>query len=174
MVEIEYGNIESLEKSGLIKGTPVVIFTHGFLVNISNGGCDPIKDGIFNLKISQMEIVFILTNTLFVALLRENYKNVMCVDWGKLAAPNMDILPLSTFLPILFYPEVAFAGNIVGRRLGDFLIFLKRQKFVNSFQDFHLIGHSIGAHSSGIAGMRILDQEHVKIGRITGLDPAGI
>lgn len=35
--------------------------------------------------------------------------------------------------------------------------------------DFHCIGHSLGSHICGYAGSRI-----VGLGKITGLDPAGL
>lgn len=37
----------------------------------------------------------------------------------------------------------------------------------------HLIGHSLGAHVSGVAGKIVNEQTNQSIHRITGLDPAG-
>ncbi|CAH1990973.1 unnamed protein product [Acanthoscelides obtectus] len=38
--------------------------------------------------------------------------------------------------------------------------------------DFHIIGHSLGAHIAGYAGDFFKDMHRERIGRITGLDPA--
>ena len=37
---------------------------------------------------------------------------------------------------------------------------------------FHVIGHSLGAHIAGYAGAHLQQYFHVKLPRITGLDPA--
>uniref|UniRef100_A0A2A4J690 Lipase domain-containing protein n=1 Tax=Heliothis virescens TaxID=7102 RepID=A0A2A4J690_HELVI len=39
--------------------------------------------------------------------------------------------------------------------------------------DIHLIGHSLGSHISGFAGKSFTDLTGHRVGRITGLDPAG-
>ena len=39
-------------------------------------------------------------------------------------------------------------------------------------EDFHIIGHSLGAQIAGYAGERIQKLTNRKIGRISGLDPA--
>ena len=41
-------------------------------------------------------------------------------------------------------------------------------------QDFHIIGHSLGAHIAGYAGEKLISmsRETGKLGRITALDPA--
>merc|ERR1712018_796293 len=42
----------------------------------------------------------------------------------------------------------------------------------SKLQKIHLIGHSLGSHVMGQAGKQIKADHDVKIGRITGLDPA--
>lgn len=56
----------------------------------------------------------------------------------------------------------------VGEYVAAFIEFLGAETQV-SFDDIHILGHSLGAHVAGYIGNYVPK----KIGRITGLDPAG-
>ncbi|CAH0717571.1 unnamed protein product, partial [Brenthis ino] len=61
--------------------------------------------------------------------------------------------------------------RFIGRRLGEMLAGL-----VYKGQDpkhIHIIGHSLGAHISGFAGKTFENITGFRVGRISGLDPAG-
>lgn len=79
--------------------------------------------------------------------------NVIIVDWS-----HGNLLP---------YGQAAANTRIVGAQIA-----LVVNALIHSFDvaagNFHIIGHSLGAHICGYAGERIPG-----LGRITGLDPAG-
>lgn len=54
-----------------------------------------------------------------------------------------------------------------------FMIFLKKANFISKLRDIYIISHNLGAHVSGLAGVEINLETNKKIGRITGVDPAG-
>ncbi|XP_041975192.1 pancreatic triacylglycerol lipase-like isoform X2 [Aricia agestis] len=80
--------------------------------------------------------------------------NVIVVDWSKVASG-------------LYTTSVRGVPD-VGRHLGQFLIWLINNAGGN-WNNVHLIGFSLGAHVVGNAGRTC----NGRIGRITGLDPAG-
>ncbi|CAL1528108.1 unnamed protein product [Lymnaea stagnalis] len=93
------------------------------------------------------------------ALLDAEDLNVILVDWQAGAkGPN-------------YYQAVAntrVVGAMIGRLIQDFHTVANA-----NFGNFHLIGHSLGAQIMGYAGKEIFRLTNQKVGRISGLDPAG-
>ncbi|XP_022103826.1 pancreatic lipase-related protein 2-like [Acanthaster planci] len=89
------------------------------------------------------------------AVLRESDVNVIMVDWRKAAAG------------LLKYPQCRVNSRLVGRQLGILLKLLHDHRNLD-YAHVHIVGHSLGAHLSGLAGKYLGGQ----VGRITGLDPA--
>ncbi|XP_055308491.1 lipase member H-like [Sitodiplosis mosellana] len=81
--------------------------------------------------------------------------NVIGVDWSDLAKNN-------------FYFTPARQTRDVGSYIAEMIDFMCTVKGAD-INTFHLIGHSLGAHTVGYAGMYT---KTGKIPRITGLDPA--
>lgn len=81
--------------------------------------------------------------------------NVILVNW--------------TNIDTIFYPAARWHVPLIGERVGYLLDFLRLVYEVPA-SSLHLIGHSLGAHISGMAGSLT---QWGTVGRITGLDPAG-
>ncbi|XP_058819416.1 lipase member H-like isoform X2 [Topomyia yanbarensis] len=89
------------------------------------------------------------------AYLMRQDMNVLVVDWSPLADDT-------------FYFKSAFATRDVGRHVGALVdrMVAERGTDLNSV---HIVGHSLGAHTSGFAGSFVRSG---KVSRVTGLDPA--
>lgn len=87
-------------------------------------------------------------------LLYQEEVNVILVDWSKIAG-GID------------YINIAKRTVDVGSCVARFLEFLVEKGA--DLDDFHLIGHSLGAHVAGFAGAAL---RNGTVARITGLDPA--
>ncbi|XP_022105423.1 pancreatic lipase-related protein 2-like [Acanthaster planci] len=87
------------------------------------------------------------------ALLAAGNLNIFLVDWAA-GARNL-------------YTQSVQNTRVVGRVIARFIQFLNTETGT-SFDQVHLIGHSLGAHIAGYAGAY-----QPGIARITGLDPAG-
>jgi len=87
--------------------------------------------------------------------------NVARVDWGKGASHDT-------------YYQSAANTEIVGEEIAKFFVLLLEKFPTMKLEQFHIIGHSLGAHAAGYGGaiFKKLDRQGRQIGRITGLDPA--
>uniref|UniRef100_A0A8D2LU28 Hepatic triacylglycerol lipase n=1 Tax=Varanus komodoensis TaxID=61221 RepID=A0A8D2LU28_VARKO len=84
------------------------------------------------------------------------HTNVIIADWLALAHAH--------------YPIAVRNTRVSGQEIAWFLEWLEKSVHFHRSKA-HLIGYSLGAHTAGFAGSFIRGRE--KIGRITGLDPAG-
>ncbi len=89
-----------------------------------------------------------LIETKNLILIKENV-NLIIVDWQAFND----------------YPQAAANTQIVGVEIALLIEFLISKSLMR-ISDFHLIGHSLGAHCSGYAGKRL----NGTIGRITGIE----
>ncbi|PAA86349.1 hypothetical protein BOX15_Mlig003920g3 [Macrostomum lignano] len=90
------------------------------------------------------------------ALLLHGDHNVVLVDWSK-----------GNQLP---YTQATANTRVVGALIAQLIMWLETQFGANREQ-FHLLGHSLGSHIAGYAGERLTGSR--RLGRITGMDPAG-
>lgn len=77
------------------------------------------------------------------------------VDWGKMATDTN-------------YMRAAASTRNVGRNIAmviDRMVTHHRAYL----KDIHIIGHSLGAHTAGFAGMYLIQEKGKQVGRITGL-----
>lgn len=88
--------------------------------------------------------------------------NILVVNWTE----------LSTY-PAFKYPDAVDSVYYAGKDVANFLVILKVRLMITHWNQVHIIGHSLGAHVAGVAGYWIWKMTHSKVGRITGLDPAG-
>lgn len=91
-------------------------------------------------------------------------RNIIAVDWGKLAANNASEVPS--------YIYGANNVNIVADRVGKLVVLIQQLRNI-PFSSFHLVGWSLGAHVAGAAGYTVQTSTGQNVSRVTGLDPAG-
>lgn len=89
------------------------------------------------------------------AMLDREDSNVILVVWRNGAKHN-------------FYPRSASNTRVMGALTGELMKYLSLRAGA-LLEDMWCVGHSLGAHTCGFAGKRTGG----KLGRITGLDPAG-
>lgn len=93
--------------------------------------------------------------------------------WLQLEDVNVILISWSSSNRVIYSSAVANTP-LVGRQITIFLNYLAEMNGYDLFnsnfaQNIHFIGHSLGAHIAGFLGSDL----NGKLGRITGLDPAG-
>uniref|UniRef100_A0A182QQE5 Lipase domain-containing protein n=1 Tax=Anopheles farauti TaxID=69004 RepID=A0A182QQE5_9DIPT len=131
--EFHFNGLSSIVQAGFKRDLPTTILVHGWLGSSESVVIDPLAK----------------------ALLAQDDKNVIAVDWEQGA---------STLLyPVARYrvPKVA---TIVATLIDNLVVGLGQD-----IDRIGIVGHSLGAHIAGIAGKKVRSG---KIGFIVGLDPA--
>ncbi|CAB3232374.1 unnamed protein product [Arctia plantaginis] len=88
----------------------------------------------------------------------------------KKGAGNILALDASAYIDFLYLRAstiIRFIGEAMGKALADMV------KVGLDPAAVHLVGHSLGSHIAGFAGKTVLGLTGSRIGRISGLDPAG-
>lgn len=100
------------------------------------------------------------TQTIVSSYIERGGHNILVIGWSNYAAGNY-----------LFeaVPNVHRVGDVVGKTL----VSMKKSGF--KVENFHLVGHSLGAHLVGAVGRSVFisSKRSFKMKRITALDPAG-
>ena len=91
------------------------------------------------------------------ALLDHGDFNVVVVDWGGGSGS--------------LYSQSAANTRLVGLEIAHLIESLVANLGARA-EDFHVIGHSLGAHIAGYCGESVSKRGLGKLGRISGLDPA--
>ncbi|XP_021957052.1 endothelial lipase isoform X2 [Folsomia candida] len=100
-------------------------------------------------------------------------KNYIVVDWSRLSRPGHTDLIEPLVYPVVYPAIVVRNVPTVSKGISEFLQFLV-DSGQTEWSQVHIVGHSLGAHISGYVGDIVQDNnDGEKVGRITGLDPAG-
>ncbi|CAG0901835.1 unnamed protein product [Darwinula stevensoni] len=91
-------------------------------------------------------------------LLEARNQNVVVLSWLGGSGPP--------------YTQAVANIRLVGVMAAHFLAFLAREAGTR-MEEVHVVGHSLGAHMASYIGSTLKDMGVGRLGRITGLDPAG-
>lgn len=143
-----------IDASKLKKNKPVVFIIHGW----TNNG--------------QVPWIQNLTRV----LLKRSDCNVISVDWKKPAngsypstVPKVRKVGKCLLFKVYFALTTFF---VVGEIVGDAIVTLVQKEKI-PLKNFHVIGHSLGAHVVAFAAQRVKSKLRKPLPWITGLDPAG-
>ena len=91
-------------------------------------------------------------------------------EYLKFADVNVIVVDYSVYaMPMMYFTSL---HEVVAEKLTDLIEFLVKNYGVK-LSSFHILGMSWGAHVAGVAGHTLKERLGSKLGRISGLDPAG-
>jgi len=156
--ELIFNNTDSVVNSRYNKSNPVILLSHGFTQNYT----------------TQFPVY---PRNAYLQAGFANTTNLIVVNWGKLSsAKNNEPFPIpvvGAILDLPLYKEAVDNVYVVGKRVQEFLVWLESNKFLTpGGESIHLLGQSLGAHVSGMAGHYYKNVTRKRIHRITGTDPA--
>ncbi|ODN02431.1 Pancreatic triacylglycerol lipase [Orchesella cincta] len=147
--EIIPGDSKSLLTSKYNKWHFPVILIHGYGQNYSTSFPQLTKDAFLKQKLPV---------------------NVIVADWsGIIQKLNVVVNRRHG----IHGPLTTVNADLIGKRVGEFIVFLINHGVLTDPTRVHLVGFSLGAQISGIAGQHAKHYTGRPIQRITGLDPAG-
>ncbi|CAG7732800.1 unnamed protein product, partial [Allacma fusca] len=144
--ELKLKDDSTFSNTNIRPNEPLVILVHGFLQVHSCSFPQDVKDAY--LQSGQTH-------------------NVINVDYGSLACYGW-----SNSLSPLCYPSAVGKIQTVAKQISDLIARLV-SKGLTTPNKVQIVGVSLGAHVAGIAGKTYLKDHGRKLGRVTGLDPAG-
>lgn len=92
-------------------------------------------------------------------LVYDKHASVIVIDWKGGSSPP-------------YYQAVANI-RLVGAIVAHMIYGIFEELKLRNLDQIHFIGHSLGAHMGGYAGYYLQRDFELKLGRITGMDPAG-
>lgn len=81
---------------------------------------------------------------------------MIVVDWNWLASDTI-------------YFNSAYNTRIVGERVGEFIVYLRKTRFIKSYKSVHMVGFSLGAHVAGYAAKHVKKTVKIRVARVTGI-----
>ncbi|WAR23442.1 LIPR2-like protein [Mya arenaria] len=158
-VRIVYNEQASLRNSNFSTSRPTKFVIHGFNNDIKTEWPYVMKDELLkNHSNKEHCFIFIMRTYAHTILCSKADVNVFLVFWGNGA--NLGFL----------YDQAATNTQVVAAEIR--VLILNMVSLGADVNQVHLIGHSLGAHTSGYVGGRLKSDHHLVLGRITGLDPA--
>ena len=140
---IDYQNVDGIGSTEFSKNSETIFLVHGWQSSSESWPMDAVDALLTYQQAPPSRMV-----------------NVIAVDWRGGAK-------------MLDYPQSASNAQLVGRQIARLTEVLINGGFLENADNVYIAGHSLGGQVAGYAGKYFQKLTGLKIGRITGMDPAG-